>query len=591
MCGFAADALFFSADMNEDADLLRRYVEEKSEAAFAELVRRRIGLVYAIAWRHTRNAHTAQDVTQAVFTALARKAPQLVSHQVLVGWLYRSTHFAASDAVRAALRHQRHEEEALTMHECDRQNPEPAWQQLSPVVDEVLSGMPATDRHAVLLRVVDERSYVEIAHDLNLGESGARMRVERALEKLREALARRGITSTAAALTLALGQQAGAAVPAVLTSVVASTAVSAAVGVTGVSAILTLMSTTKVTVTALGVVALAAIVTSVYQFRTAQQAESNLALVTTERDQLRARLGQLDPKRTPPTAASTAQAASNSASSTVPADSDPTSAAARRAAWAATSAINVALETPAGKAAFVRQEVLRAEERFRRLFDEMQLSPEQRAAMRQQFQRYAEAKLDYYDIVRSAGFGPMNPPQDPKVLLDLLRMEQRVDSTFAQDVSGVLGDDGARQFWSYRKSVPALNVTEQLAGQLYTTGDPLTSTQARGLMDALQANPYRAASETSPGSTFGGEALTLDGAKVLSNLVHGDLMMPGMAWSAPVTDAAIERAQSILTPGQLAALRELQARQAASYKLAPPPVKGATPEEALALYRQNSAKP
>lgn len=576
--------------MNEDADLLRRYVEEKSEAAFAELVRRRIGLVYAVAWRHTRDAHTAQDVTQLVFTALARKAPQLLGHQVLVGWLYRSAHFAASDAVRAARRQQRREEEALTMHECDRPTPDPAWSQLSPVVDEVLSGMPATDRHAVLLRVVDERSYVEIARDLGLGESGARMRVERALEKLRHALARRGITSTTAALTLALGQQAGAAVSAAFTSAVATTAVSAAASATGLSAILTLMSTTKVTVTALGVVALAAIVSSVYQLRTTQQAESNLALVTTERDQLRARLGLLESKKTPQTNASAAQVAPHSAPSPAAASSDPTSAAARRAAWAATSAINVALESPAGKAAFVRQEVLRAEERFRRLFDQMLLSPEQRAAIREQFQRYAEAKLEYYDIVRSAGFGPMNPPQDPKVLLDLLRMEERVDSTFAQNLNGVLGEDGTRQFWAYRKTVPVLNVTDQLAGQLSGTGEPLSATQARGLVEVLQANPYRAGSETSPGSMIGGESVALDGARVLSNLVHGDLMMPGLAWSAPVTDAAIERAQAILSPGQIAALRELQAQQAASYKLAPPPPKGATPKEALALSRQGSLK-
>ena len=71
--------------MNDDADLLRRYADEKSEEAFAELVRRRIGLVYSVALRHTHDAHRAEDVTQAVFKALARKAASLARRPVLVG--------------------------------------------------------------------------------------------------------------------------------------------------------------------------------------------------------------------------------------------------------------------------------------------------------------------------------------------------------------------------------------------------------------------------------------------------------------------------------------------------------------------------
>lgn len=586
MCGFRDGALFFHEEMNEDLDLLRRYVEERSEAAFAELVRRRIGLVYAIAWRRTREAHSAQDVTQVVFTALARKAPQLLGHQTLVGWLYRSAHFAASDAARAARRQQRREEEALAMQPADSHPPEPDWQKLSPVVDEVLSAMPAADRDAVLLRVMDDRSYGEIGRELGVGESGARMRVERALEKLRHTLARRGVTSTAAALTLAIGHQAGAAVPAALASTVAATAVSAAASVGAVPALLTFMSTTKVAMTALGFVALAGVISSVFQMRTAARAEAALAQVATERDQLRARLSVSDSTNqathqaiaSPSTAPTPGSAAGPAASATA----EP---AARRTAWAAGSAINVALESPKGKEAFVRQEVLRAEDRFRGLFDAMQLPPEQRERMRQQFQRYAEAKLDYYETVHAAGFGPMNPPQDPKVLLELLRMEHGVDSAFAQSIRTALGDDGARKFWDYQRSVPAINVAEQLAGRLYDTGEPLTSAQARGLIDALQQNPYRAGTATSPGSTLGGAAVALGGALVLSNLVYGDIMMPGLAWRMPITDAALERVHGLLTPRQFAALRDLQSQQAVSYRLAPPVPTGATPEDALALYR------
>jgi len=89
----------------EDSDLLRRYSAHGSEAAFAELVRRRIGLVYAVALRQTRgDRHRAEDATQAVFTDLARKAAALARRPVLVGWLHRSAQFAAAGLIRAEQR-------------------------------------------------------------------------------------------------------------------------------------------------------------------------------------------------------------------------------------------------------------------------------------------------------------------------------------------------------------------------------------------------------------------------------------------------------------------------------------------------------
>src|SRR5712671_2467627 len=107
-----------------DAELLRRYAEEKSEAAFAELVRRRVNLVYSVALRQVGgDAHLAEDVTQRVFADLARQAKQLTGHAVLSGWLYRSAQFAATDVVRAERRRRVREQEAQTMNEMSA-NPE-----------------------------------------------------------------------------------------------------------------------------------------------------------------------------------------------------------------------------------------------------------------------------------------------------------------------------------------------------------------------------------------------------------------------------------------------------------------------------------
>ena len=85
----------------DDLELLRRYGTERSEAAFTELVKRHIDLVYSAALRQVSgDMPAAEDVTQAVFVDLARKAPRLGRHTSLAGWLYTSTRFLAAKARR-----------------------------------------------------------------------------------------------------------------------------------------------------------------------------------------------------------------------------------------------------------------------------------------------------------------------------------------------------------------------------------------------------------------------------------------------------------------------------------------------------------
>lgn len=232
--------------MVDDAELLRRYAEEKSEEAFAELVRRRIGLVYSVALRHTHDAHRAEEVTQAVFNALARKAGWLARRPVLLGWLHRSAHYAASDVVRAERRRQRREQEAYLMQQLDQEGSEPDWHQLQPGLDEMLGQLADQDRDAVLLRFFDGQSFAEIGRRSGLSENAARMRVERALRKLHSLLARRGLTSSTTALATALTQQAASAVPAGLAaSVTWATLATAAKGVGTAAALMTFMAMNK----------------------------------------------------------------------------------------------------------------------------------------------------------------------------------------------------------------------------------------------------------------------------------------------------------------------------------------------------------
>ncbi len=228
--------------------LLRRYVADRSEAAFTELVGQHIALVYSAALRQLGgNATLAQDVTQSVFTDLARKAPRLTRHISLTGWLYTSTRYSAAKARRAEARRLAREQQAHAMNQLlQPTTPDPTWEELRPVLDEAMHALNAADREAVLLRFFERVPLAEVGARLGLTENAARMRVERSLEKLRAALAKRGVTSTAAALAAALAGKAVGAVPAGLAASVSSAALAAAVAGGGsLTLMLGLLATTK----------------------------------------------------------------------------------------------------------------------------------------------------------------------------------------------------------------------------------------------------------------------------------------------------------------------------------------------------------
>jgi RNA polymerase sigma factor (sigma-70 family) len=221
-------------EMESDVGLLRKFAADGSEDAFAELVRRHLGRVYGVALRKVGgDAHLAQDVAQTVFVSLARKAGRLAGREVIGGWLYRATHLAAVEALRARRRRQARELEAHMMNSPDEVVTDQI--ELRRMLDEALHQLGDADRDAVWLRFFEGRAFVEVGERLHLSENAARMRVDRALDKLNHLLARRGITSTASAIGVALANQAFGQVPPGLGAQVVSTGVSTA-GQGGLSA-------------------------------------------------------------------------------------------------------------------------------------------------------------------------------------------------------------------------------------------------------------------------------------------------------------------------------------------------------------------
>jgi len=216
--------------MKDDSELLTRYANDRSEAAFTELVQRHVDMVYSAALRQMGgDLHRAQEVTQMVFTDLARKAASLASHPALPAWLHRNSHLTAAALRRKEGRRQKYERAAADEAIAGSEEPV-VWENLRPVLDEAINDLGERDRQAVLLRFFSNRPFGEVGRQLGLTENAARMRVERALGKLHGLLARRGITSSSAALAAALTARAVAAAPA---GVAAATAGAALVGASG----------------------------------------------------------------------------------------------------------------------------------------------------------------------------------------------------------------------------------------------------------------------------------------------------------------------------------------------------------------------
>jgi RNA polymerase sigma factor (sigma-70 family) len=190
-----------------DHELLRMHVETRSEESFRALMARYVDLVYSSAMRQVGNHATAQDITQAVFTVLARKAASLSRETVLAGWLVRASRYAALDALKLEARRLRREREAAEMRDKmthPETELEAEWDKMAPFLDEALSQLSRGDRNAVVLRFFEKRSWREVGETLGSNENAARVRVGRAVEKLRSYFRKRGVAVSSATLTGAL---------------------------------------------------------------------------------------------------------------------------------------------------------------------------------------------------------------------------------------------------------------------------------------------------------------------------------------------------------------------------------------------------
>jgi RNA polymerase sigma factor (sigma-70 family) len=218
-------------DGTNNSELLRRYARDGSEEAFAALVAQYVNLVYSVALRHLGNPHQAEEVSQAVFITLARKARHMHPGTILAGWLHRTAWFTADNSLKTEMRRRRREQEAYVQSQLNESESEAdVWAQISPLLDKAIAELNETDRNAIVLRFFGGRPLIEVGAALGMNEEAAKKRVSRAVVKLRAYFARHGIAVSASMIGLAITGNAVQAAPAHLIGSLATSSLAAAGG-------------------------------------------------------------------------------------------------------------------------------------------------------------------------------------------------------------------------------------------------------------------------------------------------------------------------------------------------------------------------
>lgn len=290
--------------MNErqsDFEWLQQFARAGNQSAFRDLVRRHIDLVFATALRKVGDTGGAEEISQNVFGALAKKAWRFAPDDSLPAWLHKTTLLESQSWLRGEMRRRRREQTAAelgtTMKTPDEQ---PAFQALVPLLDEALLSLREKDREALLLRYYESQSLRDVGAALGVSDDTAQKRVQTALEKLAQFFQRRGVKTATVAATAAALQHTASSATAATVSLVCNAAIQAAPpALAGLSALLARFANlTKMQTAAVCAVIATAAVT--WQWREqndlrarVEQAQNTLAAGQTELATLETELAEL----------------------------------------------------------------------------------------------------------------------------------------------------------------------------------------------------------------------------------------------------------------------------------------------------------
>ncbi len=492
--------------MADDTELLRAYIRDGSQEAFAELVHRKLPLVLSAALRRSNgDRSTAEDIAQIVFALLARKAASLQNHPFLSGWIFTTTHHVASRTIRKRQRRELWESQMALNTSAEAPAP---WADIGPVIDDILIGLTEGDRRAILMRFFENQSFAEIARLFNINEDAARMRVNRALNALRARLERRGISSSGAAIGLALTTNASAAVPATLAATILRGVVTTQLS----PALLLAMTISSSKIIIAAMIAIGAITFGIIEQVRLNTARDDAAALSAQLRGLRAEVGALR-------AQSAARAKAN-ASQAAPAPVNPVKTAAPVRDPADP------IFNPDARKLYMAKQAAQITLNVKSYFKKLGLSETQ-------WDKYLKLLIEGLEIQMDAqalGQGDKLSTRDQENAI----REQMIQ--LRRDLVDTIGPDANQKLIDYNWKLQAQVSTQQLSGQLAFTEDPLTAEQAQGIIKVL----------SQPGLSFG---RTPDGSYLLSN-------------------DTLEKVRGILSPAQFDVLTQQQAIHRADIRLA-----------------------
>ena len=269
-----------------DQELLRDYAERQSEQAFAELVRRHIDFVYSAALRIVHDPHTAEDVTQSTFIALTKNALQVRDRSVLSSWLHSTARNLAANAIRTEVRRRAREQEAAAMNQLLANEPETAWKNIAPHLDDAIAELGDSDRDALLLRYFERKSAREMGQMFGTSEEAAQKRVSRAVERLREFFAKRGIAIGASGLVILVSANAVQSAPVALAATISTAATLAGTAIHTSTAITTTKVIAMTTFQKTLVAATLAVVAGIGAYQTHQTSRLHAEVRTLQQQQM-----------------------------------------------------------------------------------------------------------------------------------------------------------------------------------------------------------------------------------------------------------------------------------------------------------------